>query len=427
MKKLVFTGLAIIITTISYAQVAPIDFESGGHGANWTWTTFENDGNAPLEIVANPDPSGINTSSTVAKFTALQSGAPFAGVESMHGSDIGTFTLTADNAVVSIMVYKSTISNVGIKYATASNSSTGEMLIANTVVNKWEEIVFDFTSIIGEPSSTNIDQIIIFPDFTDRTEDTVNYFDNITFEDNSSFFVELPITFEEDLNYTFIGFEGAQSEIQSNPDPAGINTSETVMRSTKMENSAFFAGTFVDVSTPIDFTDFPGISIDTYSPKANIPVRLALENQTTGNQITVDVNTTTTNAWETLTFDFTGLINPNIDYNRIVVFFEFIEDLPGDGTTYYFDNLRAEDALGTNDFSAEGISVFPNPAVDICNIIALEAIQDITVFGVNGQKALQQKPHSIEATLDVSSLQSGIYFAQVTTQSGSQTLRLIKK
>ena len=68
----------------------PIDFETGGYGANWTWTVFENSENPPsLEIVSNPNSSGINTSSTVAKFTALSSGAAYAGCESQHGSDIG--------------------------------------------------------------------------------------------------------------------------------------------------------------------------------------------------------------------------------------------------------------------------------------------------------------------------------------------------
>ena len=33
---------------------SPIDFESGGHGAGWTWTVFENDSNPPLEVVSNP-------------------------------------------------------------------------------------------------------------------------------------------------------------------------------------------------------------------------------------------------------------------------------------------------------------------------------------------------------------------------------------
>ena len=82
------------------------------------------------------------------------------------------------------------------------------------------------------------------------------------------------------------------------------------------------------------------IGVTTWSPKANIPVRLAIENQSTEGQIFVDVNTTLENTWETLVFDFETLIDPSFSYNRIVIFFEFIPDLAGDGSTYYFDDIE---------------------------------------------------------------------------------------
>lgn len=179
------TLFLLLIATISYAQNNPINFETGGEGANYTWTVFENDTNPALEIVDNPDPSGINTSATVAKFTALVTGQPFAGTETMHGADVGTFTLTEDNAIVKMKVYKTIISDVGFKFATPAGASTGEIKVANTVVNQWEELTFDFTAVIGEASSNGIDQIIVFPDFDSRTATTVNYFDDITFSDGT--------------------------------------------------------------------------------------------------------------------------------------------------------------------------------------------------------------------------------------------------
>ena len=180
MKKIT-TVLILLISLTGFSQNNPINFEAGGFGADWTWTVFENDTNPPLEIIANPDPSGLNTSATVAKFTALQAGQPFAGVESMHGADIGTFTLDASNATVKIMVWKSVISDVGIKFVDATSASTGEFKVANTLINQWEELTFDFSPKIGEPTSTDIDQIVIFPDFDARTSDNVIFFDSITF------------------------------------------------------------------------------------------------------------------------------------------------------------------------------------------------------------------------------------------------------
>lgn len=183
--KHIYILVAFGLGSICNAQVNPVDFEPSGNGADWTWTVFENDTNPPVEIVANPDPSGINTSSTVAKITALESGQPFAGCETMHGSDVGTFSLSAENAFVSIMVYKTVISDVGFKFATPKGASTGEIKVSNTQVNQWERLVFDFTAVIEEPSSDGIDQIIVFPDFQDRDSDNIVYFDNIVFGDSS--------------------------------------------------------------------------------------------------------------------------------------------------------------------------------------------------------------------------------------------------
>lgn len=178
-----FMAGILVMCGMAVAQTAPIDFEPGGNGAGWTWAVFENDTNPALEIVANPDASGVNTSATAARFTALQTGNPWAGCESQHGADIGTFTLDETNCTVKIMVYKSVISDVGIKFATATGASTGEIKVANTLVNQWEELVFDFSGKIGQPESADIDQIIVFPDFdlNGRTSDNVVYFDNITF------------------------------------------------------------------------------------------------------------------------------------------------------------------------------------------------------------------------------------------------------
>lgn len=189
MKSLLLSLSLLFFTTVLSAQNAPIDFESGGNGADWTWTVFENDSNPPLEIIENPDQSGANTSSTVAKFTATASGAPFAGVESSHGSaDLGGFVLDESNSTIKIMVWKSVISDVGIKLVAPTGWSQPEKKVANTQVNQWEELTFDFSDYLNPPASEGqLDQIVVFPDFGDRSEEHIIYFDNITFSaaDNS--------------------------------------------------------------------------------------------------------------------------------------------------------------------------------------------------------------------------------------------------
>ena len=157
-----------------------IDFDS--EGSAYAWSTFENETNPAVEIVANPFPGGINTSTNVAKFTALSAGQAWAGAESAHG-DFGPITLDSSNSTVKIMVYKTVISDVGIKFAINNGGAQPELKVANTLINQWEELTFDFSGYIGLVESINIDQIIVFPDFdlAGRAQDNVVYFDNISF------------------------------------------------------------------------------------------------------------------------------------------------------------------------------------------------------------------------------------------------------
>lgn len=161
-------------------------------------------------------------------------------------------------------------------------------------------------------------------------------------DDSEATQVTLPVGFESTtLTYNIEAFGGAASAIESNPDQSGVNPTSTVLRTTKTEGAEFFAGTLLNLDAPIDFSTSEIISLKTWSPKANIPVRLAIENQNIGqdSQIVIDINTTTTNTWEELVFNFSGQVNPAINYDRVVVFFEFVEGLPGDGSTYYYDDI----------------------------------------------------------------------------------------
>ena len=181
MKKIITLFLGLIVT-MGFSQNNPIDFEPGGYGADWTWTVFENETNPPLEIITNPDPNGINTSATVAKFTAKADGNPWAGVESQQAVDLGTFTWNDNNRIVKIMVWKSVISDVGIKFATETDWAQLELKVSNTLTNEWEELTFDFSNAINPPDGNGtLGQIIVFPDFAPRTQDNIVYFDNITF------------------------------------------------------------------------------------------------------------------------------------------------------------------------------------------------------------------------------------------------------
>jgi len=312
----------------------PIDFESQTIDYGSASTSF---GGAITSLIDNPDPSGINTSATVAQFFKEPGAEVFAGGILELGSPIDFTEFQA----ISIKTW-SPASGLTVKLKLENGTDPNifaEIDVTTTAVNTWEELNFDFTGVTDQEYS----KLVIFFDFGNAGTGTTFYFDDIEQSDgiDDGDGISLPIDFELPADsYTFLGFEGADSTIEMNPDMSGENTSNTVMQTIKTEGSVFYAGTFVDVDTAVDFSNTGKIAVTTWSPKANIPVRLALENQTTGGQIFVDINTTVENTWETLVFDFETLIDPAFDYNRIVIFFEFVVDLAGDGSTYYFDDIE---------------------------------------------------------------------------------------
>lgn len=424
MKKITFL-VFIISSWISIGQNAPITFEPGEPGAGWTWTAFENGENPVVEIIPNPTPGGINNSPTVAKYTVLQDAAPFAGFESQHGSDIGTFTLTAENSSIKIMVWKSVISDVGIKLVTSTNASTGEIKVSNTLINQWEELTFDFSGKIGE---TN-DQIVIFPDFqNNRTSDNICYIDNITFGVPviNPLLPILPIDFESDvLLYNFVNFGGAETTKVSNPDATGINESETVAQLIKSAGSEVWAGSYINLGAPIDFSENLAIRIKTWSPVAGIPVLLKLEN--TGNPnifVEVQANTTIANAWEELTFTFPESVTAN-SYQRVVVFFDFGNS--GNGSTYYFDDITNDEPLSTLDFEISNFRIFPNPTQNFLTVESQSTLEDLKIYSILGQELISLKPFENQINIDVSGFDNGVYLVKSTNNGLSTTKRFIKK
>lgn len=86
-----------------------------------------------------------------------------------------------------------------------------------------------------------------------------------------------------------------------------------------------------------------------------------------------------------------------------------------------------EQVLGVNEFNANTISTFPNPASDVLNITSQEAVTNVSVFNVLGQKVLQVTPESSVVAMNISGLNAGVYVAQISTAAGTKTTKFVKK
>ncbi|MEM9835382.1 MAG: hypothetical protein AAF828_02700, partial [Bacteroidota bacterium] len=312
----------------------PLDFELGANAYNFG--AFEG---AAAQIIANPDMTGANTSGNVMEIVKPMGVPHFAGMTTnleipVDFSESGIVTMQTWSPKANIPVR--------LKIENADASAILEMDAMTTVANAWETLSWDFTEFVDMAASYT--KVIVFFEFIPDLlgDGSTYYYDNVQVGGgDGGATIALPVTFELDTaDYTFEAFEGAASQIIDNPDMSGENTSASVMETVKGDGSAFFAGTTVELDVPIDFSTTNTITMQTWSPKADIPVRIKIENADASVIAELDAMTTVANAWETLSWDFSGMINPDADYVKVIVFFEFIVDLPGDGSTYYFDNIQ---------------------------------------------------------------------------------------
>ena len=83
--------------------------------------------------------------------------------------------------------------------------------------------------------------------------------------------------------------------------------------------------------------------------------------------------------------------------------------------------------LGSNDFDTTSISAYPNPVTSKLNIQSEELITSVSIFNTLGQKVLNVAAGSLNLSVDMSTLSPGVYVANIATDNGSKTMKVIKK
>lgn len=88
----------------------------------------------------------------------------------------------------------------------------------------------------------------------------------------------------------------------------------------------------------------------------------------------------------------------------------------------------SQSVLSTNTVSNLSFKVFPNPTLNQWNISSQDLdIESIAILNVLGKRVLNLQPNSQSAIINTSRLNSGVYFAQVKTLRGINSIKLIKQ
>ncbi|MFP9113156.1 T9SS type A sorting domain-containing protein [Flavobacterium sp. RHBU_3] len=82
-------------------------------------------------------------------------------------------------------------------------------------------------------------------------------------------------------------------------------------------------------------------------------------------------------------------------------------------------------AVATNTKNA--LTVYPNPANDVLNIVNQNTIESLTVYNMLGQAVITTQPKNTTTSLNISNLNSGVYMVNATAGGKTSTIRFIKQ
>jgi len=126
---------------------------------------------------------------------------------------------------------------------------------------------------------------------------------------------------------------------------------------------------------------------------------------------------------------------------------EFVYDLSGmsgtaqfafmasDGTTndsedydFHVGYMELTSALSVQEIElSQSLRVYPNPVTNSLTIQAQMTIKEIVVFNLLGQQMSGLTTNANRVSIDMSNYPTGIYFAKVTTDQGTETMRVMKQ
>jgi len=350
---LLFALLCVGLQNVTAQTI--LDFETPATNTSFQYFGSSIDGQL-TQTIANPNPTGLNTSATVLEFKKPAGAQTWGGGFSNPNPSKSVNLI--NSTTISIKVHFDHIGNLTLKLENAADGGANWVqTVANTKVGEWEILTFNVAlpSIEGPnmPAAGHIyNTITLFTDFgVSPTADQVSYIDDIKVDEaitcNTILNFEDPAT---STTFQFFGssIDGQLSSTIANPNPTGLNTSATVLEFKKPANSQTWAGAFSNpnAATPVNLLTGGLIKIKFHTDHpGNLVLKLEGAQDGAPNWA-LQVDNNVINEWVELTFDpslpsFEGPNMPAIGhvYNTITLFSDFGQAFTSD-QKYYIDEIQ---------------------------------------------------------------------------------------
>ena len=438
MKKIYLSFSLILLAVCSLsAQTVWDNFEDSRKG------TYGFNSGTFIPYGENPAPGGSNNSLVVGTYSRNPAEAFDVIILDALMADLTAYRTSAKSMSIDVWspavgtTIQITLENSVI--ALPDNYPTGRHSIyftTTTVAQGWETLTFNF----GEQpdasvSDTNVDRIVLL--FAPNTNTGETYFwDNLNGPElandpcegvtgASNVFNDFECN--QNVNFTF-SHSGVNFRRVLNPDPNG-NSSDYVATYTRNagEMTDVIVGRFAE-NLSIEPTST--ITMDVWDPTAPTDILVSLQNENQEVILEMTATTSTSNGWETLTFDPTPVVEAT-DISRFAILFD-----PGTETSdqYFWDNFQLNGVTGINDLElVTDFQASPNPTQGETTFqynLETAANVNLSVFNMNGKLVDQivsenQAAGAHQATWIANDLPNGIYFYNMLINGATASGKIV--
>jgi hypothetical protein len=461
MKKITIL-MCLFISATGFSQTVLEDFEG-------TPTISVNNASAGETLATiEDDPEVGGTRGKVLKFVTSAAGVPWQETQlTLQDTYIDLTPSVATS--ISVDVYSTEAFDPMIKLAGGINTSTGAG-VPDTAADAihtgsgWETLTFDFSA--GEIQDNQqlpqgaYSKIIIFNlwdavdsgsgagswtcNNTGNCAATTRHFDNITGFAGAPPYVGplagaaavpareaanvVSIYGGNDNSYTdtenviFDSFGGASLE--------GEKTLDDGQKVTHVSNNSYHG---VGVVAGYDVSAMTKFHMDFYTTTdiSSTPLAIKFESVSGGSQelpVPAPAGGFAVDQWHSIELDLSTYNSAALDLTSVKWITIVTYSAQGAANIFY-DNLyfHNDQVLGADNFEVSKFNVYPNPTNGVWNISGTTEISNILLLDVLGKEVLTLSPNNKKASIDASSLRTGIYFAKIQGANGSKTLKLVRQ
>ena len=430
MKKITLLT-ALAVSALGFSQSLPLDFEVAEDNS------FGPFNGAAVGVVA--DPSGTNNTNVL---ELIGNGAPFDGAAIGLDTYIDLSDDTNNTITFDFWAPDATTRTHLLKIEGSPSGGPTELTFQSTMMG-FQTISVDF----GAGLLSDYGTLVLFPDFNNTMTGTY-YVDNIDGPNGAVIPVAVtpanaapvPTYADADVYSIFNDTNGYTDTFNQNyqfGNDAGVvdlgNGTVNVARQFNLGAAGFGAG----LNAAIDQSSKNGLRFDYWADANTNEFAMFLIDNVNGtvteHTYVISDNATVADApitreqWVTIEVPLSdvGSFDP-------ANFFQYKVDVVTAGTaqTVFIDNiLLVNDAtFSVGDLATNSFTISPNPATTNWNIrSSKEVINSVRIYDMLGQEVVNLQPGAVTASIDASGLETGIYLAQISSATGTQTTKLIRK